>query len=60
MNLKQKLESVRFDDKKDFNIHINRIQEICNTLAVYGERIEDAAFVQILLKSLPRSFDSIE
>lgn len=59
INLKQKLESLRFDDKKDFNAHVNRFQEICDELAAYGERIEDSRLVQILLKSLPPSFDTM-
>eukprot|EP00171_Calliarthron_tuberculosum_P000795 IDg795t1 len=53
------MESLRFDDKKDFNSHVNRFQEICDELAAYGERIEDSRLVQILLKSLPTSFDTM-
>eukprot|EP00171_Calliarthron_tuberculosum_P001308 IDg1308t1 len=59
MNLKQKLNSLRFDDKKEFNAHIGRILEICGELAAHGEKVEDANLVQILFKSLPRSFDNM-
>eukprot|EP00171_Calliarthron_tuberculosum_P009806 IDg9806t1 len=49
--------SVKF---KDFNANVGRIQEICDELAAYRESIEDASFVRILLKSLPRLFNSMD
>lgn len=45
MNLKQKLDSFRLDEKKNVSVHFNRIQEIYDELAVYGEGIKDSALV---------------
>lgn len=57
MNLKQKLESLRFDDKKDFKLHINRIHEIYHEISTYGQIIEHSNLVQIQFKLLLRSCD---
>lgn len=45
MNLKQKLDLLRFDDKNYFNLHTRHIQEICDELSIYGKNIEDKNLV---------------
>lgn len=60
INMKQKFESFRFDDKTSFNMHIRRYKEICDEIAAYGQRIDDASLVRIIFKSLPRLIDRMD
>ncbi len=37
LNLKQELDSLMFDEKKDFAVHVNKFVAICDEISSYGE-----------------------
>ncbi len=40
LNLKQELDSLMFDEKKDFAAHVNKFMAICDEISSYGEEID--------------------
>ncbi len=40
LNLKEELDSLMFNEKKDFAVHENKFVAICDELSSYGEEID--------------------
>ncbi len=59
LNLKQELESLMFDEKKDFAEHVNKFVAICDELSSYGEEIDEKDKSSKLIRSLPASFAAL-
>ncbi len=59
LNLKQQLDSLMFDEKKDFSAHVKRFVAICDELASYGEEVDPKDKSSKLIRSLPSSFSAL-
>ncbi len=59
INLKLQLDSLVYDEKKDFSVHVNKFLAICDELASYGEEIDQKDKSSKLIRSLPPSFSAL-
>ncbi len=59
LNLKQELDSLMFDEKKDLAVHVNKFVAICDELSSYGEEIDAKDKSSKLIRSLPASFSAL-
>ncbi len=59
LNLKQELDSLVFDEKKNFVVHVNTFVAICDELSSYGEEIDAKEKSSKLMRSLPPSLSEL-
>ena len=58
-NLRQKLDSIVFDESKDWNSHVSSFLTICEELATYDAEVTETEKTSKLIRSLPASFSPL-